>query len=370
MRHLIAKFNKYSVLSNYSNITRNLNVSRTPGRFVTDRRGMTAKSTSTKLLVGIVSQYFIDQAGMDILAKGCPSACFVAIKYTDVSLELLKDLDILIADPACVCKYIHQLPKLRWIQSTFSGVSPIVDVLQQDKPPPKFVVTRHAGVFGPLMAEYVVGHIIALERKFSLSRNYQQDKIWGWWKKFIYRPLSELTIGILGFGDIGKEIAKYCKSMKMTVNIVHRTVPSTKSSFVDESFSTEELPKFLQQCDYICNVLPSTPSTRGLLSGNILENCKERKTVLINIGRGDVISCDSILNALNNQWIGGAILDVFKEEPLPNDSELWTHPQVTITPHIAGLSTDNQVIDSFMENFELFKEEKPMKYVVDWSKGY
>ncbi|XP_028405327.1 uncharacterized protein LOC114527826 isoform X2 [Dendronephthya gigantea] len=256
------------------------------------------------------------------------------------------------------------------MQSTFAGVNPIVDQLQQDTPPPTFVLTRLGGVFGPPMAEYVIGHIIARERKFSLSRKYQQDKTWGSWKKFIHRPLSELTIGILGFGDIGKEIAKYCKSMKMTVNIVHRTVPATKSSFVDESFSIEELPKFLQQCDYICNVLPSTPSTRGLLSGNILENCKEKKTVLINIGRGDVISCDSILNALNNQWIGGAILDVFKEEPLPNDSELWTHPQVTITPHIAGLTRKNQVIDSFKENFELFKEGKPMKYVVDWSKGY
>ena len=163
------------------------------------------------------------------------------------------------------------------------------------------------------------------------------------WQEFIHRSLFELTIGILGFGDIGKEIANCCKSMRMTVKAIHRTVPATKIPFVDESFSIEELPKFLQQCDYICNVLPSTPSTKGLLSGDILENCKERKTVFINIGRGDVISCDSILNALNNQWIGGAILDVFEEEPLPSDSALWTHPQVTITPHIAGFTSDNQV---------------------------
>ena len=129
----------------------------------------------------------------------------------------------------------------------------------------------------------------------------------------------------------------------MTVKAIHRTVPATKISFVDEGFSIEELPKFLQQCDYICNVLPSTPSTKGLLSGDILKNCKERKTVFINIGRGDVISCDSILNASNNQWTGGAILDVFEEEPLPSDSALWTHPQVTITPHIARLTRRDQV---------------------------
>ena len=129
----------------------------------------------------------------------------------------------------------------------------------------------------------------------------------------------------------------------MTVNSIHRSIPATKFSYVDECFSMEDLPEFLKQCDYLCNVLPSTPSTIGLLSGDVLENCKEKKTVLINVGRGDVISNNGILNALNNQWIGGAILDVFEEEPLSKDSALWTHPQVTITPHVSGLSTSSQV---------------------------
>lgn len=158
-----------------------------------------------------------------------------------------------------------------------------------------------------------------------------------------YRELSELTIGILGFGDIGQEIAKYCKSMRMTVNSIHRKVPPTKFSYVDESFSVEDLHECLKRCDYLCNVLPSTPSTVGLLSGDVLQSCKEKKTVLINVGRGDVISNDSILKALNNEWIGGAILDVVEQEPLSKDSALWTHPQVTITPHVSGLTTSSQV---------------------------
>ena len=98
--------------------------------------------------------------------------------FTDASLERLKDLDILIADPEHVGKYVHHLPKLRWMQSTFAGVNPIVDELQQDRPPPTFVVTRLGGVFGPHMAEYVIGHIIAWEKKFSLVRKYQQAKKW------------------------------------------------------------------------------------------------------------------------------------------------------------------------------------------------
>lgn len=163
------------------------------------------------------------------------------------------------------------------------------------------------------------------------------------WDVLAYRNLSDLTIGILGLGDIGQEIAKYCKSMKMTVNAIRRTPSATKLPYVDESFCVENLSEFLKQCDYLCNVLPSTPSTKGLLSGNVLESCKEKKTVLINVGRGDVIRSEEILQALNNQWIGGAILDVFEEEPLPKDSALWTHPEVIVTPHVAGLSTPNQV---------------------------
>ena len=131
--------------------------------------------------------------------------------------------------------------------------------------------------------------------------------------------------------------------MKMTVNSIHRTVPAAKFPYVDESFGVENLSECLKQCDYLCNVLPSTPSTKGMLSGSVLESCKERKTVLINVGRGDVIRGEEILQALNNEWIGGAALDVFEIEPLPKDSALWTHPDITITPHVAGLTTVSQV---------------------------
>lgn len=169
-------------------------------------------------------------------------------------------------------------------------------------------------------------------------------------EKMHYRLLSDITIGIIGFGDIGQEIAKYCKSMKMTVYSVHREISLPKMPFVDNAFSIQNLSDCLKRCDYFCNVLPSTPATRGLLSGNVLKSCKEKKTVLINIGRGDVVHEDSILKALDNEWIGGAILDVFEVEPLPCNSPLWSHPLVTITPHCAGLSTEKEVICSFLVN--------------------
>ena len=158
-----------------------------------------------------------------------------------------------------------------------------------------------------------------------------------------YRSLSELTIGLVGFGEIGQEIAKYCKAMKMTVNSVRRDTNTPKLAFVDNVFSVQNLSECLKQCDYVCNVLPSTAATRGFFSGSVLESCKEKKTVFINIGRGDVVDEGSILKALDNGWIGGAILDVYDVEPLPDSSPLWSHPKVTITPHIAGLTRAKQV---------------------------
>lgn len=92
--------------------------------------------------------------------------------------------------------------------------------------------------------------------------------------------------------------------------------------------TTEELPKFLRACDYVVNILPSTEQTKGLLNGEVLKNCEEKKAVFINVGRGNIIRETDLVRALKKGWISGAILDVFEEEPLPQTSELWALPQV------------------------------------------
>ena len=156
--------------------------------------------------------------------------------------------------------------------------------------------------------------------------------------------MTDLSVGILGLGDIGKEIARVCKALGMTVWAVGRRQRQEKPPNVDQYRTLEFLPEVLQSCDYFCNVLPSTSVTYHLLSGNALECCSEKKPVFINIGRGDVIDETSLVNALQKGWISGAILDVFEKEPLPKDSPLWDMPQVTITPHYAAVPSSFQVI--------------------------
>ena len=155
--------------------------------------------------------------------------------------------------------------------------------------------------------------------------------------------MPQLSIAILGLGDIGRTVAKACKALNMTVWGVVRSEKREKESFVDHYMTVSQLSEALRSCDYVCNVLPSTPATKHLLSGSILESGKDKKPVFINIGRGDVISESSLVNALNRGWLSGAILDVFEVEPLPKESELWRMSQVVITPHIAALTFSSEV---------------------------
>ena len=155
--------------------------------------------------------------------------------------------------------------------------------------------------------------------------------------------MPKLTVGILGLGDIGKCVAKACKALGMTVWGVGRQDKSYRQEFVDHYTTLSSLPEVLQSCDYVCNILPSTPTTKYLLSGNVLESGKDNHPVFINIGRGDVIDEKSLVYALNEGWISGAILDVFEVEPLPKESALWKMPQVVITPHVAGVSFPEEV---------------------------
>ena len=158
-----------------------------------------------------------------------------------------------------------------------------------------------------------------------------------------YRVMSKLTVGILGLGDIGQNLAKTCKALSMTVWGVGRTDKSDRLEFVDHYTTLSGLPEVLQSCDYVCNILPSTPATKHVLSGNVLESGKDKHPVFINIGRGDVIDEKSLIHALNEGWISGAILDVFEVEPLPKESALWKMPQVVITPHVAGVFSTEEV---------------------------
>nr|XP_006822268.1 PREDICTED: putative D-3-phosphoglycerate dehydrogenase-like [Saccoglossus kowalevskii] len=180
------------------------------------------------------------------------------------------------------------------------GVDAILDKLDRSRELPKFKLSRYAGVFGPHMAEYVIGSIIARERSFHLLKKDQEKCEWNRPLRSEYRLLSTLSIGILGAGDIGLEIARVCKAFGMTVwgLVRHNLPPEKRSQYINHYRQMSMLPELLENCDYVCNVLPSTKQTIGLLNGNVLESCKAKKSVFINVGRGNIITEESLVNAM------------------------------------------------------------------------
>jgi len=195
---------------------------------------------------------------------------------------------------------------------------------------------------------------------------------------------------LLGCGDIGSKIAEAGKGLGMRVVVFRKTLQRTNLS-VD--LVTPSIELLLETSDYIVNILPSTPQTRGLLSGDVLRKCatrdaSRRPAVFINVGRGDVVDEVSLVKALDAEWLSSAVLDVFEVEPLPSTSALWHHPKVLMTPHISAVSYADDVAELYARNLLIYyaqgkgqqeeEEENNGKdhdvtkllYKIDWDKGY
>ncbi|KAL3852560.1 hypothetical protein ACJMK2_016181 [Sinanodonta woodiana] len=289
--------------------------------------------------------------------------------------DFLENAEIVIGNNLVASNYLYKFKKLKWYHTHAAGIDPITNKINAELPLPPFTLTRRTAARN-ISAQYVITYILATERKVLHLAEAQTRKSWNWSTFDHSRPLESLTIGILGVGSIGSEVARLCKAFGMkTLGMVRdKDLLQNRSSYIDVYRTKEDMPDLLTNSDYLCCCLPSTSETKGLLSGDILSHCKDRGTVLINVGRGDLIDEDTLVKALTNNWLGGAVLDVVPKEPLSADSRLWTLPNMVITPHISGWSKDPKVrkavVEEFVVNYNNFLAGKPMNYVVDWSRGY
>ncbi|MPC76950.1 Glyoxylate/hydroxypyruvate reductase A [Portunus trituberculatus] len=228
-----------------------------------------------------------------------------------------------------------------------------------------------------LMAKYVVGQIVCHERGWmdTHMKQIKKDCI-GWHTFHSFRSLDQLTVGVMGLGKIGLTTAKVLKGFGCRVHGLVRT-PRSHSSvepFVDQLWHGREgLADFLKDCDYLVNLMPSTPLTHGLLGDEVLTGAS-RRPVIVNVGRGDIITEADLLKALEQGWIFAAVLDCYEKEPIPEDSFLWTHPRVVMTPHNSYNNNEDykrhHIQTEFIVNFENFLAGQPLTGEVDWQTGY
>ncbi|XP_075548795.1 glyoxylate/hydroxypyruvate reductase A-like isoform X2 [Dermacentor variabilis] len=248
-------------------------------------------------------------------------------------------------------------------------VENLIPNIDRSAPVPQYTIVR-ASCFGVLMAEYVVAGIINFERGLYRYFELQKTRNWDDLISLNFRTLSDLRVAILGAGVIGEEIAKSLVQFGATVNgFARRSRRSEELHRSSFQMISPDLSSLLENCHYLVNALPSTPSTTGILNGDVLRQCKN-SPVFINIGRGNVISEGCLLNALKEKWISGAILDVFEVEPLPTSSPLWATQDVIVTPHMSGPSRPQEVVKSFMINFEKFLAGQPLIHKFSFESGY
>lgn len=286
---------------------------------------------------------------------------------SDEDKQLIENAEIIIGDGPFLSMCLPLFKNAKWVHSLYAGVDCLAASVKVST---RFTLTRHIGTsFGQQMGEYVLLQILQLERKlFSVQKSMEQRK-WEWMLT-APRPLPSLSIGVLGVGHIGKKIAELCKLMGMKVWGLTRISTGPDLPILDRHCHLEQLPLLLESCDYVCNVLPSTPQTKGLLNGDVLVHCAGKKSVFINVGRGDIISESALIHALTEGWLGGAVLDVYEREPLPKDSMLWDTPNVILTPHMSGLCSVTEAVSVIMDNLCCYIAGEPLKNTVDLSRGY
>jgi phosphoglycerate dehydrogenase-like enzyme len=225
------------------------------------------------------------------------------------------------------------------------------------------VIFTKTTVYGEMMAEYVFAYLLYFLRDLPKYFRDQREKIW---RQVRPERLRGKTMGILGLGSVGKEIAKRGKAFGMKVVGLKRVPEPVKH--VHQVFSPRDIEKMMPLVDYLIVVLPLTPKTFHFLGERELRLLKEG-TTLVNIGRGKTIDERALTRVLKRGKIK-AILDVFEEEPLPPESELWEMENVIITPHVSGINLPEEICEEFVGNYERWVKGEPLMNLVDREKGY
>jgi len=256
-------------------------------------------------------------------------------------------------------------PKLRWVHSRSAGLDNVLFPELVDGPVP---LTNGTGVFSQSLGEFTLASILFFSKDFPrMLRNQRAER----WEQFDVEEIAFNTVGIVGYGDIGRAVAVRVKAMGMKVLALKRHAPAASDPLVDSFYRPEEMAAMLGRCDYVVVAAPLTEETRHMLSDAAFAAMKS-SAVVINVGRGPVIDQAALVNALKQKKIRGAALDVFEQEPIPPGDPIWKFDNVLISPHCADHTKDwlNDAMRFFLEQYERFTRGEPLRNLVEKHLGY
>jgi phosphoglycerate dehydrogenase-like enzyme len=262
--------------------------------------------------------------------------------------------------------------QLRWIHSPAAAVHQLMfpALVQSD-----VILTNAREVHGPVVAEHVIALIFALAKQIPQAVRLQQKHTWG--QEIMWRgsprpcEVAGATVGLVGVGSIGREVAKLASGLGMRVIATRENPQKGRPDGVEQVYPSTEINTLLEHSDYVVLAAPTTPATTGLINAVRLAHMKP-DAFLINVGRGPLVGESALADALRQHKIGGAALDVFDQEPLPPNSPLWDLENLLLTPHTAGLTDKlwERHYTLISENLRRYLAHQPLLAVVDKTRGY
>lgn len=255
------------------------------------------------------------------------------------------------------------MPKLRWAQATMVGIDAWLALPDL---PGSLTLTCARGTHQESMPENIIGALLYVAKPYAAAAQHQKERKW---VHSPAQPLSGKTLGILGLGAIGQNVARIAAALGLRV-IGTKRRPGPVAQ-VAEVLPPERTSEVLAQADFLLLLLPSTPQTDNLIDAERLAMMKDGAW-LLNFGRGQLIRDDDLIAAVQGHKIAGAVLDVFRQEPLPAEHPFWTTEGILVLPHIGGPhpQRDRIVARLFVDNLGRFLDGKPLKEVVDRQAGY
>jgi phosphoglycerate dehydrogenase-like enzyme len=271
----------------------------------------------------------------------------------------LNNIEYALANPNIMSRYIHECHDLTWVQSTWAGVNTLTNQAKKD-----YQLTGLKNVFGTQMREYVMAYLLYFQRHIpELSANQHKRE----WQQHRIPTLQNQTLGIMGLGSIGKDLALAAKAFGMNVYSLNA---ASKPLEADQHFHSANLYEFASNVDVVVNLLPHTSATTGICDAKFFESMKPHG-IFINAGRGNVIKDDNdLVKALNEGTIKAAVVDVFKTEPLPAEHPFWDTPNLLMTNHTAATSQPELVFSVFKNNLTKQLAGLPLDSTINLNQGY
>ena len=278
---------------------------------------------------------------------------------------------------------VSRAPTLKWVQLLSAGAD---HALKTNLAGTSIPVTTASGIHATPIAEYIIGSMLIWAHRFHVSIRAQEKHAWITSGRFM-RSVSDLrgkTVGIVGYGSIGREAARIADAMGMTVLALKREpqnrsddgwspegVGDPEGKIPQRFFGPDQRNELLAASDFVVVTLPLTEATRGFIGRREFEAVKPG-AYLVNIGRGGVVDEQAMIDALREKRLGGAGLDVFEREPLGADSALWDIEEVVLTPHMSGANSSymDRACELFVENLGRFRNGERLLNLVDRALGY